>query len=152
MPAWQGAGWFGHATLQQGHFTTSSYKHWLDLYNAVPPRTLIEVVRTVCVCVCDCTRSASWPCCSLRVVGSFPPSLRVAGSCSTGRGQLRAAQVRIHDDQRPELAHASVSVAVTDRRSSQCISETHLTCSIPVQHLLYQNTLSWPSPSMCVVM
>ena len=42
VPTWQGAPWFGHATLQQGHFMTSSVQHWLDLYNADPPRTLIE--------------------------------------------------------------------------------------------------------------
>jgi hypothetical protein len=33
---------YGHVTLQQGHFMTSSVTHWLDQYNAVPARPLIE--------------------------------------------------------------------------------------------------------------
>ena len=41
-PPWQGASWFGHATLQQSHFVTSSVDHWIALYNYTPTRTIIE--------------------------------------------------------------------------------------------------------------
>lgn len=42
IPTWRGAAWYGHATLQQGHFITSSVDHWLVQYNATPARVLVE--------------------------------------------------------------------------------------------------------------
>ena len=42
IPSWRGEEWYGHVTLQQGHFITSSVDHWLAQYNAQPPRTVIE--------------------------------------------------------------------------------------------------------------
>jgi len=42
IPAWRAEPWYGHVTLQQGHFMTSSVRHWLDQYNTDPPRVVIE--------------------------------------------------------------------------------------------------------------
>jgi hypothetical protein len=42
IPAWRGAEWYGHNTNQQGHFSTVSVDHWLQQYDATPPKVLIE--------------------------------------------------------------------------------------------------------------
>lgn len=34
--------WYGFVTLQQGHNRVSSYKNWLNQYNANPPRPVLE--------------------------------------------------------------------------------------------------------------
>ena len=42
IPAWRSAAWYGHNTNQQGHFTTASVDHWLEQYDTIPPKVLIE--------------------------------------------------------------------------------------------------------------
>eukprot|EP00039_Didymoeca_costata_P032356 m.37506 g.37506 ORF g.37506 m.37506 type:complete len:741 (+) comp9320_c0_seq4:164-2386(+) len=34
--------WYTHVTLQQGHHMVSNVNHWLQQYNAVPPRPIVE--------------------------------------------------------------------------------------------------------------
>lgn len=34
--------WYGHVTLQQGHGSVTSVDHWLQQYNADPPRPIVE--------------------------------------------------------------------------------------------------------------
>ena len=58
IPAWRGEAWYGHVTLQQGHHITSTADHWLQQYNADPPRVLVE----------DEVRGMAWRACPACVV------------------------------------------------------------------------------------